>query len=173
MDFYIGLPVQFDVLFSSEPFINDGIEEDDGGGFGSGLVSAEARTARLLTDLSVVGSPTGRRSGFATIRSPRSAAMRRRPPDPPARPAFRSRGSLFGRLQPPPAASQSVRIAHVGLTPRKHRAGPRRGRLRPDAGSSCAGSLHALPATFRAGTRSSTSSTSWRTTACGRRSVSR
>ena len=52
IDLYIGLPVRFDVLFSSEPFLNDGIEEDDSG-FPSGLTFGGSATTRLWTNLSL------------------------------------------------------------------------------------------------------------------------
>lgn len=53
VDVYVGLPVRFDVLFSSEPFLNDGIEEDDGASVFHGLAFGGSATARLWTDLSV------------------------------------------------------------------------------------------------------------------------
>lgn len=52
LDVYFGMPVRFDVVFSSEPFLNDGTQVDDGGGL-HGLVFGGAGRLRLFSDLSL------------------------------------------------------------------------------------------------------------------------
>ena len=52
MSVYAGLPVQFEVFFSSEPLLNDGIEEYDGSDFLGGLTFGGSMAARLFRDLS-------------------------------------------------------------------------------------------------------------------------
>lgn len=50
VDLYVGTPVRFDVVFSSEPFLNDGTQVDDRGPFG-GLVFGGSGRLRILSNL--------------------------------------------------------------------------------------------------------------------------
>lgn len=49
---YVGIPVQFEVLFSSEPLLNDGTDVYDGDGIFHGLAFGGSLAARLFRDLS-------------------------------------------------------------------------------------------------------------------------
>lgn len=51
LDLYVGVPVRFDVVFSSEPFLNDGTQVDDGEGFFHGLAVGGRSALRLSRDL--------------------------------------------------------------------------------------------------------------------------
>lgn len=52
VSFFAGVPVQIDVLFSSETFLGDGIEVYDGSGFLSGLTFGGDTQLKLLSNLS-------------------------------------------------------------------------------------------------------------------------
>ncbi len=51
IDVYLGMPVRFDVVFSSEPFLNDGTQVDDGSGLLQGLVFGGSTHLRVLSNL--------------------------------------------------------------------------------------------------------------------------
>ena len=51
IDLYAGVPVRFDVVFSSDPFLNDGTQVDDGEGFFHGVAFGGRSRLRLSRDL--------------------------------------------------------------------------------------------------------------------------